>query len=443
MKGVDMQFSEEFLYHIWDAQHLKNILTTKSGKKLVVKFTGRWNTDSGADFKDAIIELSGKILKGDIEIDLTTYNWKSHSHYENPEFNNVLLHVVYDDNGKYPFTISEDGHKIEILEIKRQLDKDINKLIKHYSGEPYSEKDKTCKLFNKMNSEETKQLLIKLGMMRFEKKIIRFNAEHFFSDFDQLLYMGLMEALGYSKNKYQMLQIALNNHFKELKQFYNKNMTNDQLVAILLCSSGLINHLPSTISNDYKKKWQKLYQNQKFVNQSSDIKWKLFRIRPVNHPAIRILQVADLLYDSLETSFFYNILKLFSFPTDNFSLNNFKKKLYSLFQTDNNYLSDFYKLGKTRIDTILINIILPLAVIYAREKKYKQLEDVVISIYQNYPGLPPNYLTQYMEKFLSEEQKKVIRRRAIYQQGLLKIYYGNCQHHYCEDCEKNNYIFQK
>jgi hypothetical protein len=430
-----MQFSEEFLYHIWDAQHLKKNLKTISGKKLVIKFPGRWNTDSGADFKDAIIELNGKVLKGDIEIDLTSYHWKSHSHNENPEFNSVLLHIVYGDNGKYPYTISENGGKIEILEIKEQLDDDINKLIKLYSGEPYSEKDKTCKLFNNINKEKTEELLKKMGMMRFEKKIKRFSAEHFFSDFDQLIYMGFMEALGYSKNKYQMLQITLDNQYKKLKQSYNAGMSKEDFISIMICSSGLINHLPSSISIDYKKRWQTLFKKQKFVNQLSDIKWKLFRIRPVNHPVIRILQVVDLLYDSLETSFFHIILKLFSFPSEDFKLSDFKKKLYNYFQAENNHLPERYKLGKTRIDTILINIIIPLAVIYAREKKYKQLEKVATNIYQNFPGLPANYLTQYMEKLLSEEQKKVIKKRAIYQQGLLKIYYENCQHHYCRACE--------
>ena len=430
-----MQFSEEFLYHIWDAQHLKKNLKTISGKKIEIKFSGRWNTDSGPDFKDAILKINGKVLKGDIEIDITSYHWKSHSHNENPEFNNVLLHIVYEDNGKHPYTISEDGGKIEILEIKEQLDDDINKLIKHYSGEPYSEKDKTCKLFNKMSKEDTEQFLEKMGMMRFEMKIKRFSAEHFFSDFNQLIYMGFMEALGYSKNKYQMLQIALNIQYNDLKQFYDEGMTKEEFVAILLCSSGLIDHLPSTISNDQKNKWQKIFQKQKYVNETSDIKWKLFRIRPVNHPVIRTLQVADLLYESLETSFFHNILKLFSFPSETFKLSDFKKKLYGYFQTENRFLPDRYKLGKTRIDTILVNIILPLVVIYAREKKYNQLEDTAIDIYQNFPGLPANYLTQYMEKFLSDDQKKVIKKRANYQQGLLKIYYENCQHHYCDACE--------
>ncbi len=429
-----MQLSEEFLYHIWDAQHLKENLTTISGKKLVIKFPGRWNTDSGPDFKDVIIQINKKIVKGDIEIDLTSYNWKSHSHNENPEFNNVLLHIVYEDNGEYPYTINEDGSKIEIFEIKEQLDGDINKLVKYYSGEPYSEKDKYCELFNEMNINKAKQFLTKMGMIRFEKKVKRFSAEHFFSDFDQLLYMGFMESLGYSKNKYQMLQIALNISYKDIKQFYKEGMTKEDFKAIMICSSGLFEHLPSTISNNQRKSWQTLFKRQDYVNNVTDIKWKLFRIRPVNHPVIRILQVADLLYDSLETSFFHNILKLFSFPTGNLKLIDFKKKLYSYFQKENDFLPDLSKLGKTRIDTILINIILPLVVIYSQEKQYKELENTAINIYQSFPKLPSNFLTQYMEKFLNEEQKILLRKKAIYQQGILEVYYKNCQHYSCENC---------
>jgi hypothetical protein len=215
-------------------------------------------------------------------------------------------------------------------------------------------------------------------------------------------------------------------------------MTKDQFISMLICSSGLIDHLPSTISKDNKAKWEINFKEQSFITGSSEIKWKLFRIRPVNHPAIRILQVADLLYDSIETSFFHNVLKLFSFPTENFILFDFNKKLYHFFQIKNDYLPENYKLGKTRIDTILVNIILPLIIIYAREKKYTQLENTAVSIYENFPGLPANYLTQYMEKFLDIKQKAIFRKRSIYQQGLLNIYYENCQHHYCEACKKYN-----
>ena len=65
-----MQFSEKFLYHIWDAQHLIKELKSISNRKIKILFPGRWNTDSGPDFKDAIIEIDGVVKRGDVEMEL-------------------------------------------------------------------------------------------------------------------------------------------------------------------------------------------------------------------------------------------------------------------------------------------------------------------------------------------------------------------------------------
>ncbi|MCF7858042.1 MAG: DUF2851 family protein [Candidatus Cloacimonetes bacterium] len=429
-----MEFTEEFLYHIWDAQHLNNKLETKSGKKLNIKFSGRWNTDSGPDFKDSIIVIEDEVKRGDVEIDLTSYQWKSHSHNENPEFNQVLLHVIYENQGNNPYTISEDGTKIEILEIKDQLDVDISKLLKQYSNKSYSEKDKFCKLFDNLNSKETADTLLKMGMIRFEKKIKRFKAEHYFNDYDQLLYSGIMEALGYSKNKFHMLQFAMDLPYKDLQEFYAKGMSKDEMTAILICSSNLIETLPKMISDELKNTWQNMYLNQKYMKKTITKRWNMFRIRPVNHPAVRLLQITDLLYKSLKTSLFHNSLKLFSFPSDVFKLSDFKRKLYKFFQTESHLLQKNYKLGKTRIDTILINILLPITIIYAREKRYEKLENAILEVYRDFPALPANNLTNYMGKFMDDKQKKLINKKAVFQQGLLNIYFSNCQHHYCDAC---------
>ncbi len=431
-----MKFSEKFLYHIWDAQHLKDKLKTISGKPVKIMFQGRWNTDAGPDFKDAIIDIEGDVKRGDVEIDRQTYDWISHNHNENAQFNKVILHVIYKHNGKYPFTINENGDKIEILELKDFLDTDIAKLLKRYSDKVFKEKDKSCNFFSGISSDETELILTKLGLERFEKKIKRFSAEHYFADFDQLLLQGLFEALGYSKNKYQMLQLPLRFPFSKLKEFYKKGLSKDELIAVWLCSSDLINDLPSTFPTEMKTKWLEIYNKQKYTTKFLDINWQLFRIRPVNHPAIRILQIVDLVYDNLEFSLFNNILRLFSFKAETFNIKDFRKKLYSTFRIKSELLPEKYTLGKTRIDTILINIILPLVVIYAREKSYKELEYATIKVYKEFQGLPENYITQYMSKFMNATQKSLFKKKAICQQGVLKLYFDNCQHHACTACEE-------
>ncbi|RLC50440.1 MAG: DUF2851 domain-containing protein, partial [Candidatus Cloacimonadota bacterium] len=65
-----MQFSEKLLYHIWDAQHLQKNLKTISSRSIKVLFPGRWNTGSGPDFKDAIIEIDGIVKRGDVELEI-------------------------------------------------------------------------------------------------------------------------------------------------------------------------------------------------------------------------------------------------------------------------------------------------------------------------------------------------------------------------------------
>ena len=433
--GGAMQFSEKLMYHIWDAQHLQKDLITISSKSIKVLFPGRWNTDSGPDFKDAIIEIDGKVKRGDVELEIDSYNWKLHEHDENPAFNSVILHVVYNHNGKYESTISENGTPIDILEISRVLDSNIAKLLQKYSDKTYEESSRYCTFFADIDLTSLQSILTKLGKDRFENKVDRFKAEHYFAEFDQLLWQGLLEALGYSKNKFQMIQLALHLKIDKLSKINHKTkLSEEDLIALMLGTADLLHNLPSVIPIETKLKWQAIFSKQGYGIQPIKLEWKLFRLRPVNHPALRIIQLSKVIHSSLETSLFHNILKLFSISKMNFSIASFRKKLYELFQDTSDYLPESLKLGKTRIDTILINILLPIIMVYAREKKFKSLTDTVYLIYQNYPGLPSNYISKHMERFMSDEQVKIFRKRALYQQAILKLYYRNCKYHTCSDC---------
>ncbi len=429
-----MQLTEKFLYHIWDAQHLVEDLQTVSRKKLKVLFPGRWNTDAGPDFKDAIIQIGKKVLRGDIEIELATYNWKLHEHHENPAFNDVILQVVYQHNDQYEFNFNENGEQFEILQLANFLNQDIRKLAKKYSGQERKTITKKCKLLSKMQAEELKIFLTDLGNERFQKKIKRFAAEHYFVDFNQLCYQGIFESLGYSKNKYQMLQTAINIPYKKLQKFHQQGMTKDELIAILLCSTDLISHLPSSFPDEYKNKWLALYQNQSFFKNYIHVNWQLFRIRPANHPAVRIMQTAETIASSLDSSLFKDVLKLFSCSREKFNVNNLRKTLYDYFQTTPDFLPERYKLGRNRIDTIVINILLPLLMVFAAEKDFKDLKIVINFVYENFPGLPKNYITDFMESFLPDSLRKVLHKKAVYQQGILKLYFDRCKYHDCQEC---------
>jgi len=432
-----MDFTERFLYHIWDAQHLKTRLKTKSGKKLNILFQGRWNTNSGPDFNAAIIKIDKKVKQGDIEIDMSGNDWKNHGHQENPEFNNVILQVVYENKSDTQLRITENGRLIEVFELIHYLDINISKLIKKYSGLQFKPQGKSCLFFSELEIEKLAYILANLGHHRLQQKIKRFSAELFFSDLNEIFYQGIMESLGYSKNKFQMLLVAKKLTYKKLREFRNKGMRKLEMISLLLGSTGLFKKLPSTFPQDLIHKLGSLYQTQIYQKQNFDINWNLFRIRPNNNPAIRILQISGFLYNSLSDSIIANLIPLFSFPESEFDLKKFQHNLFKFFRSDNIGLPDNCKLGKSRIDTILVNTIIPLMIIYARQKKYQGLEKIILEIYKRFRRLPDNQITNYLKSYLNPEQSRLASKNTIHQQGIIQLYQSYCRFHNCELCLEN------
>jgi hypothetical protein len=399
-----MQFHEKFLYHIWDAQHILKSAKTISGKPVSILSPGRWNTFSGPDFKNGVLKIGDQVCKGDIEVHHYTNDWKHHNHDENQQFNDVILHVVYEHNGNYDVTITENGSKTEILELKNVLDDDIEKLLTLYSEDEFAQKEKFCSFFAMLEPHSFELLMKHLGIERLERKIKRFSAELYFSSFDQLVYSGIMEALGYSKNKFQMISFANELTYDRLKEFYYKGITQDEMTAIWLYSTGLIEGVKKNIEPEKLELWEDAYRTQNYFHRELNIEWKSFRIRPVNHPGMRMIQIAPIIYDSLKDSLMLHLLKLFSFPEDSFLMRTFMKKLYEFFASEKT--TKMKSMGKARIDTIFINIILPLVMLYAKKMDYEKLEHTALSIYLKYKGLPENHIITYMKTYMGTPHKR-------------------------------------
>ena len=107
---VTPDFTERFLYHIWDAQHLKSDLQTVSGKGVKVISPGRLSNAACPDFREAVISIGGDLQRGDVEIHKTTYDWHNHKHSEDPNYCNVILHVVFVHNTWQEYTLDKDAN---------------------------------------------------------------------------------------------------------------------------------------------------------------------------------------------------------------------------------------------------------------------------------------------------------------------------------------------
>ena len=93
---------EKLLQAVWVQQRLKRAsLRTTDGTPVTVLHPGFWNREAGPDFRGAIVQFGGKRpIEGDIEIDVLPSGWITHGHADNPDFGNVVMHVVWESRRK-------------------------------------------------------------------------------------------------------------------------------------------------------------------------------------------------------------------------------------------------------------------------------------------------------------------------------------------------------
>ena len=90
-----LQVLEGKVQLVWALQMLQpGDWHTRSGKRLRIRRPGTWNRGPGPDFHDAVIELDGRLVVGDIELHLYREDWRRHGHHQDMRYERVVLHAV-------------------------------------------------------------------------------------------------------------------------------------------------------------------------------------------------------------------------------------------------------------------------------------------------------------------------------------------------------------
>ena len=122
-----VKIAESEVVEIWKSQLLDRAeLATEGGKSLRIIYPGRVNNDGqGADFRDAVIIINQKVTKGDIEIHTKSSAWRAHRHYDNPAYNQVILHVVmWHDTAEA--TILQNREIVPVLSLEKYIKNPID-----------------------------------------------------------------------------------------------------------------------------------------------------------------------------------------------------------------------------------------------------------------------------------------------------------------------------
>ncbi|HLG41390.1 MAG TPA: DUF2851 family protein, partial [Chitinophagaceae bacterium] len=123
--------TERLLQFIWQFQYFNtNELSAVSGEMVRIIFQGQYNTNQGPDFTNAKIKIGHATWAGTVEIHIKTSDWKKHNHQNDSNYNNVILHVVWEDDGSRPDSnrdvsanVTEQSSIIPIIELKERVSK--------------------------------------------------------------------------------------------------------------------------------------------------------------------------------------------------------------------------------------------------------------------------------------------------------------------------------
>ncbi|WBL36899.1 DUF2851 family protein [Tepidiforma flava] len=91
------------------------ILRLADGRALRVVFPGVPGDGSGPDFRDAILDVEGDLVRGDVEVHLRHSGWFAHGHDRDPAYAGVALHVAGENDLPLAATPHAGGRRVPLL----------------------------------------------------------------------------------------------------------------------------------------------------------------------------------------------------------------------------------------------------------------------------------------------------------------------------------------
>lgn len=361
---------EEILHYIWQYQKFdSNNLKTTEGVPLSILSTGKGNDSQGPDFLNAKIKIGEITLAGNVEIHIQSSDFFKHNHQHDPNYQNIILHVVLqDDDDKNDFFKDKNIPTLELAAIVSE------KLLHSYEQLLGTKKWIPCQHFiPDMHRLPLNMWLQRLGVERLENKTktILDDWENKGRNLEQSFFESLCRYLGVSKNKDSMMHLAKCTPLQLLNK-YSDNIF--MLEALLFGQAGM---LEQNIEEDYflmlKKEYtflQKKHQLKTILKESS---WN-YKCRPPAFPTIRIAQLAAILFKN--KSFFDSCVNLHRLSQLEKILihepSPYWRKHYQFGKQGKNKNG---AIGKMLIQIISINTVIPFIFAYGRsiaDEKYEQ-----------------------------------------------------------------------
>ncbi len=477
---------ERFLRQIWSNQYLSHTsLRTVDGRSVAVLDPGRLNTTSGPDFRRARIAIGGVTYAGDVEIHRTVFEWLQHGHQEDPRYNGVVLHVVLEHAPGIADIIAQSGRTIPTLVLADFLPSSIRTVWQRAIMDERSNRtaELPCAGRGPVPVGTLETWLHHLATERLELKVRRFQErlfelardhagcvrEHHASEpppdegrpdeipspaepseqdiarrsvWDQVLYEGLLESLGYDRNRDPFVRLGRSVTLKYLAALVPPVTVTDVEAALFGCAGLLPDPAAATDASSRTEattlnaRWESLRRDFRgeLIHPSD---WTLFPTRPANAPAVRIKAAAALAVAILRHDLFRSIVQVIKSEINGRRCRAELERLLSATQESPAEATDQTPLGAERTREILINIILPIGFLYARTFLDREVRAGVMRLLGELPAGAENAVTRRMTPLLHDVR---LPKNAVVHQGMIQLYWYYCLEQRCGDCAVGQHL---
>ena len=422
---------EDFLHFVWQYQQFNTrSLTTTQGHPLTILRVGKLNNHAGPDFYEAHLIIDDVRWIGQVEIHLTTTDWVKHGHAGNLHYNNVILHVVFEETIKIYRT---DGSEIPCLVLKDRIFPNLSLLF----SQLITHKDKLPCSFHwpHVSPLVKRKWLETLTVERIEAKtaVLKDHYTLLNGDWEQLAFQRLAYNMGLIVNTEPFLQVARSIDFKKLQRLQNLF----QIEAILFGQANFLGEEEEILTDEYqiKLKVEYLFQKQKHdLTPIPSGQWRYMRMRPSGFPEKRMAALAGFIFQTEHLK------------SKIIALKN-KSELFSFFDIRTSlYWKNHFRFGKISAQTstaaghdliqrIAINFVIPFQFLFSEIYQLPNVKEHAIDLLND---------LEAEDNLLIRDWKKmgIIPISAAESQGLIHLKKEYCDKRRCLSCSIGHAILR-
>ncbi len=421
--------NENFLHFLWRWRRFNALsLQTTEGNPIEILHPGEWNHHAGPDFFNARLRIGATTWAGNVELHLKASEWLAHGHSSDPAYDNVVLHVVLEEDQAI---FRANGERIPCLELKGRIPP---KILDNYRRLENERAWIPCQNFFQGTPGILRlNWLDRMLVERLEQKTtaIAQVLDSTGSHWEEAFYRLLARSFGLKVNSEPFETLARSLPLHTVARHKNDLK---QVEALVFGQAGMLakdfqDKHPRALAREYG------FLRQKYGLTPMDAgQWKFLRLRPANFPSIRLAQFATLLHQSanllsqiLEARNLRELEHLFALQLDGYWLDHFQFDKPSARRPKN--------LGRDFVHLIVINTIVPFLFYWGRCKKLPELEKRALLLLEELPA-EANAIVQEWEAL------GLTAKNAYESQAIIHLKTQWCDPKRCLECAIGNAVLK-